>query len=130
MADQRKAVNPVFILDHYQIFSSWQISKMPQARFEPVQNLSSGFVASWESTYTVIFMQKYSARDGHIWKTNNKKQKTYAVLLFFFSNIWLAVPIKHKVHTNIRNLWLRSHKFNSGISFLWQRICPLTCRIQ
>ena len=43
MVDQRKAFSLISTQDHCQRFSPSQISNMPQAEFEPVQKLNSGF---------------------------------------------------------------------------------------
>ena len=40
----QKEVSLISSQDHCQRYSSSQISNMPQAGFEPIQNLSSGFV--------------------------------------------------------------------------------------
>ena len=44
MVDRQKAFCLISSLDHCQRLSPSQISDMPQAGFEPVQNLSSGLV--------------------------------------------------------------------------------------
>ena len=44
MVNRRKALSLIFSQDHCQRFSPLQIPGMPQAGFEPVQNLSSVFV--------------------------------------------------------------------------------------
>ena len=44
MVDQRKAFSLISSRDPCQRFSPWWISDSPWAGFEPVQNLSSGFV--------------------------------------------------------------------------------------
>ena len=44
MVDQWKVLSLISSQDHCQRFSPLQISEMPQAGFEPAQNLSSGFI--------------------------------------------------------------------------------------
>ena len=44
MVDQRKVFSLISSRDHCQRSSPLRISDTPQARFEPVQNLSSGLV--------------------------------------------------------------------------------------
>ena len=44
MVDRQKACSLISSWDHCQRFSPLQISDMPQAVFEPVQNLSLGLV--------------------------------------------------------------------------------------
>ena len=44
MVDQRKVLSLISSRDHCQRSSPLRISDMPQAGFEPAQNLNSGFV--------------------------------------------------------------------------------------
>ena len=44
IVDQRKAFSLISSWDHFQRLSPLRISDTPRARFEPEQNLSSGFV--------------------------------------------------------------------------------------
>ena len=52
MVDQRKAFSLISSWDHCQRFLTLRISDMPQAGFEPAQNLSSGFV-EWSCAVVV-----------------------------------------------------------------------------
>ena len=53
MVDQRKAFGLISSRDHCQRSSPSPISNMPQAGFEPAQNLSSGFV-EWSCAVVII----------------------------------------------------------------------------
>ena len=53
MVDRRYAFNIISSRGHYQRFSTSQISDTPRAGFEPVQNLSPGFV-EWNCVVVII----------------------------------------------------------------------------
>ena len=119
MVDQRKAFGLLSSRDHCQRSSSLWISNMPQAGFEPAQNLSSAFVewscalmittTSWRATSTMILRYCSSTRN---WSYPSFHQSATLTSKFY---LWEAITFlldisefwpKFKTNCNIHKISL------------------------
>ena len=91
MVDQRKGYSLISVRDHYQKSSPSWISDPARARFQPSQNLSSGFV-EWRCTVMIITTP---------WLFNSSNSKLVRIILFTdhlsLSAIHLLLIVKSKL---------------------------------
>ena len=109
MGDRRKAFSLISSRDHCQRSSPSQISDTPQAGFETVRNLSSGFVEWLYIWICWVFVHLHKSKQNLI------KQRPFSYLINHFWVYHTSLLANNKLKVN-----MPTYSNNRKVSNLWK----------